>query len=429
MQPTTVEAPTTSAPTAPSTPQSYVQSLIGPADGLDLNERMTEEKQQPTQTAATAPETDTGQTETTVTETGTEQPPGEEAGASKNAAALADLIQQFANETGLNPDDPGQRKTLNRLANKELFIRKLQADLDAQKKQPEPAKPADEPELMTAFEKELAAEQPDAAAPGEPPPTGTEPDAAAAKPAETAKGYGDIGDTWKTAEESLAALNEAWAANDLRKAHDIEVARLRRNFDQAVAPQLLAFIDKMVNARLQEFSKKEFGDVLPVVRKSVGEQRMAESREFAVNELRKAGAADIDKMFAKEDGPPLHFDGKEWVNSPLNRVLVKHPEILSIVKTHEDPIKAERATFLARYKLAYQLYKQATPAVSAEAAKQLVDAGRNVERNKDSDRARQTLNAGSGATGLMEKGSKGSYVNDLNNLPGEVPFSSLFSAG
>lgn len=438
---TTTQTTGTTPAEAASQSQSYVDFLLGPAAEPGSDAAPGSAPAATGQTAATTPGTAPGQTETKETPPAA-PPPGEEETAPppERAAALESLIQQYAKETGLNPEDPAQRKTLNRMASKELFIQKLKADLDTAKRaaaKPAGEAPPVEPELMTAFEKELFSEQkPGAAttaAPGTAQPQGAAPQTGA-PPAGTPpagaplpRQYGDIGDSWKTPEESLTALNEAWVANDLRKVDEIEAARFVRAFDSRVAPHLLGFIDRMVTERLAGFAKKELGDVIPTVRKTISEQRLSESKEFAIGELRTAGATDIEQMFTAQDGPALKFDGQEWPNSPLNRVLIRHPEIMSIVKSHDDPVKAERATLLARYKLAYQIWKQeASGGVPAAAAQQLVAAGRDMERNQAADRARQTINAGPGATGLGGKPTGDSYIEQLQNLPGALSASSLF---
>jgi hypothetical protein len=416
---------TTTAPVE-SGQSSYVQSLIGPAGDFGGDESTA----QTTPTQPTATDTETASVpDATATQADGQ---AETAGAPDDAAAkLADvekLIEQFAKETGLNPKDPNQRKTLKRLADKELFIQKLQADHAAQKQASQPGAQTG-PELLTAFEKELAAES--GQKEGEQPqPAATDPTKQAGTQATTAaapQGYGDVGDAWKTPEDSLSALNEAWAANDLKKVHEVEMARFRRNFDSGIAPQLLNYVNQLLDKRFQGFVEKDLGDIVPEVRRGVTERRAAESREFAIGELRKAGAEDIEKLFEAEDGPPITYEGEQFPNTPLNRILAKHPELMRIQETHADPAKAERRTFISRYKLAYQIYKQGAAGVPAATAKQLVDAGREAKERETADRTRQGINAGPGATGRGDKPRSESYVAGLNNLPGEVPFSSLLS--
>lgn len=390
---------------------SYVQSLLGTAGDLGASE--TADTGAPKETAAEKP----AATEAVDAAATTEKKAPE---AGKQAPTVDELIQQFATETGLDPNDPNSRKTLKRLADKELFILKLQSDNESIKATA--GQPAQE--LVTDFERELRAEA--TARPAEPGET---------KPAEVARTteaqpfrYGDAGDNWKTPEDSLTALNEAWANNDLGKAHEIEVARLRRNFDSVIAPHLLKHIERMLETRMKGFVEKDLGDVVPEVRRTINDRRVEEARDFAVEQLRKAGADEIDNLFVTEQGPPIEFQGQQFPNTPLNRILAKHPEIMRVVESHLDPVKAERMTFVSRYKLAYQIHKQqgATAGMAPQTAQALVKAGREAGERKPQDRARQGLNAGAGATGVgTDKTASKSYVSDLNNLPGEVPFSSL----
>ena len=388
---------------------SYVQSILGSAGGLGSDESSSD-VQPSQQPEAQEPGTAPGQPDTS--------------GAADKQAAFDELMEQYARETGKDSSDPNQRKDLKRLVDKELYIRELKASLDAAAQAKAAAQEAG-PELQTAFEKELAAEATEAAK--GPPEAAQEQPAQATgekKPPEPLR-YRDVGDEWKTPEDSLTALNDAWAENDLKQVHQIEMARLRRNFDSDIAPKLFPYIERMIEQRLNGFVERDLGDVVPEVRRSVQDRRISESREFAIDELRKAGAGDIEKLFEQEDGPPIEYDGQQFPNTPLNRILAKHPEIMRIVENHPDSSKAERRTFISRYKLAYQIFKNGAGGVSAQTAKKLVDAGRESKERETSDVARQTINAGSGASGRGEKPSNRSYIQELNNLPGEVPFASL----
>jgi hypothetical protein len=190
----------------------------------------------------------------------------------------------------------------------------------------------------------------------------------------------------------------------------------------------LAYIGKMLDARLKGFVEKDLGDVVPEVRRTVADRRIAQDRDFAIDQLRKAGAEHIDKLFVAEDGPPINFDGEDFPNTPLNRILARFPQILQITAQHADPAKAARQSFIARYKMAYQIYQQESAGHSTETAKQLVQAGRESKERESKDRARQAINAGSGKSGVgTDKSASKSYVGHLNSLPGEVSTSSLLT--
>lgn len=409
----------TTATTAQADQSSYVQTLLSPAldDNLGAPTDTTAEAQPAATDSGTALEADATTT-------------GGEKSADTTASQLPtvdDLIQNFATETGLDPNDPNQRKTLKRLADKELFIRKLQADNEVLKGTGN-GKTADAtgPELLTDFEKELVADTTAATAKTDATDTTTTGKTDPKGPQATeAPRYGDLGDEWKTPEDSLTALNKAWESNDLKTVHEIEVARMRRNFDAAIAPSLIAYVNKLLETRFKGFVEKDLGDVVPEVRATAEQKRVTASRDFAIDQLRKAGANDIDKLFDTEDGPPIKFGDQEFPNTPLNRILARHPEIMQVQGTHADPAKRERQAFIARYKLAYQIHKQGAAGVPAETAKALVDAGREIKTAQAADRTRQTINAGPGASGVGEKSQPKSYVGQLNSLPGEVPFSSL----
>jgi hypothetical protein len=240
--------------------------------------------------------------------------------------------------------------------------------------------------------------------------------------------YGDVGDDWKTPEDSLSALNEAWADNNLQQVHEIERARFRRNFDTDIAPALFPYLAKMMESKLDEYYQRQLGDVVPEVRRTVADRQTAEAVEFALDELRSAGAEDLDSLFVEEEGPPIVFEGEQFANTPLNRVLTRHPEILRIQEHHQDPAKAQRKTLISRYKLAYQIYKQGAGGVTAETARKLVEAGREGRQRDNQDRARQAINAGPGSSGHGEQSKSGSYVRDIISRQDDIPFASLLNA-
>lgn len=412
---------TATATPAPSGQTSYVQSLLSPA--LDGDEGAPSGSEAQTDSSSIPPGTAPEGSESP------EEGETQEATQAETPQTVEDLIREFALESGLNPEDPSQRKTLKRLADKELFIRKLQADnraLLSGGANGQPAAAADSG-LVTDFEKELmqgeAPAQPAAAAPAPPVPAAPQAPSQAPSQPSAPPSYGDVGDAWKTPEDSLTALNDAWGKNDLKTVHEIEVARMKRNFDAAIAPSLLNYVRQMIARELEG----SLGDVIPEARRSAAQRSVGESREFAVDQLRKAGAADIDALFEAQDGPPIRFGDQEFPNTPLNRILAKHPEILQISGTHSDPKKREQQAFIARYKLAYQIMKQGAAGIPAETAKALVNAGREIKAGQANDRARQAINAGSGPTGVGDKAAPKSYIGQLNSLPGEIPFSSLLS--
>lgn len=407
---------TTSSAGAPATAQpSYVQSLLDPAvDGVSLdnsNEQVSRE--------AGREETAAPPVQETTPDAEAAAPEGQPSGA---APSLDDLIRQFAQETGLNPDDPNERRTLKRLADKEMFIRKLQLDNDLLKAgaKPEPAAPP-QADHLTEFEREVATRDAAPRAPAGPPtgPAAATPSAPPSVPEPIR--YNDIGDEWKDDEDALTALNEAWREKDLKKVNAVEVARLKRTFDREIAPHLLGYIDQMFSRRIGSEPS------LAEARRGVAERRLTENREFAVKELEKAGVADVRKLFEREEGPPIVVDGQEFERTRLNQILVENPEVMDIVKRHPDPATAERMTLIARLRHAARLMSKANGGgLPAEAAQRLVDAGRGIAESQTADRTRQSINAGPGATGAgRESPRKGSYVSELNSLPGEIPLSSL----
>lgn len=397
---------------------SYVQSLLEPAvEGTTVRSDQVAQPGEGTEQATVE-----GAGETTPP-----KPEGEQAEAGEQTKPpglrpeVEALIQEYAKEHGVDPNDPDQRRHLKRLADKEFFIRSLQTKLEELKGQlqtgSEKGKPGarEEVEHLTAFERTLLAPE----GTGEAGAQGEAGQPAATKPgAASPKGIGDIGDSWTSPRDACKAEADAWAEGDFDKVHDVQTAVFFRRFLGIGVPA----IEKIIAAKLQEFGLRELGDV----RSAVRERKQAGNREFAIAELGKVAEfkAVIPMLFEATEGPPVAFDGKNFPNNPLNRILAEHPEIMDIRAEDADPDTAERLTYIKQYRAAARILKRQQGAIEPGKAKELVEAGAKMHQREQEDRARQGINAGPGATGLGGKSAQ-SYVEGLNKLPGEVSFSEL----
>ena len=372
----------------------------------------------PTAQEAAGQTTDLGtDAEETAVETGGTEPAetGEEAAAETapevteveaapdRAAQLEALVKQFAEETGFDPEDPDQRKTLNRLAEKELLIQ----EKDARIAELEGKKAADDTavERLTEFERALG--EPEEEEDGAIPPADQPKEVAAAPTDGQIPRYGDLGDTWKGPTDAIEAWNQAWASSDMAKVNQIEVALLMRRADALGIPRGQKAIQDIVERVLAE----RLGDVVPAIRQTVEDRRTAENRDFAKAELRKLPAfKDFDELFKVEEGPGVVSDGQTFPNMPINRIMAADPGINLITVSPADPeaIKAakalgiaprdaaDRLTFLHRYRTAMTIHRanQIPPA----AAKRIMQHGAQAAERQERDRARQAVNAGAGAT-------------------------------
>ncbi len=389
----TLDTPEVAPSTSTSEPsQSYVSELISPAvDSVET---------------PPAPVQDTPPT----AEPTAEVPPVADAKpeGSETAKDLEGLIQQFAKRTGLDPNDPNQRKTLKTMADQALYIQKLEAQ----------GKPAAADDGLTEFERSLSA--PKTEAPVEPTPAQP---TAQPQQATQSNDVTEIAKDWRTPEDSIKDLDAAWRAGDMGKVHKIEEARQQIHFIRNQVP----LIESYVKTQIQQ-AMAGLGDVIPSVRESLAKQREADARDFAVAELGKNGV-DIKALLAEPaDGQTIEFDGEKFPATPFNQIVAANRGILNVNVQHPDPETAARLTNIERYRLANNIYKaqRANAGVSADTAKSLVDAGKQQAERATADKTRQAINAGNGAGGDSRPSS---YAKELSkgSTDDGMSFSSLFS--
>jgi len=316
---------------------------------------------------------------------------------------IDELVEMFAKRTGLDPKDPQQAKTLKTFADQLRYIEQLRAE----KKGPTQESALTEFERALAEEDETSSEE-TAAAKGEPQAgkEGVKPPAADSQ--QQGARYGDIGDQWKTPEDSIIALEEAYEKGDRALVHQIEVARQIRNFDTFIAKPFFETVRRRVLEDVRKLVENQLGDVIPEIRTSIQRSRSAANQDFAISQLSKVkGFEGLNKFLEPEEGPPVVIDGAEFPNSPLNRILKEYPEILDIRVLPTDPKAqqlakqhkiraedaAERLTFIRQYRAAMR-YSQR----NRTDAKKLLDAGAKLAQKQEQDKTRQTLNKGSGTT-------------------------------
>lgn len=332
------------------------------------------------------------------------------------------LIQQFAKATGLNPNDPNQRKVLKQLADKELHIQKLQGENAKFRGTPTPEK-----DHLTAMERALL----------EPEQAVARQDATTARPAAGDGTFkiGDAGDEWKTAIDGHKALEEAYAIQDPRDRHervrDVENAMFLRRFATTGVP----LMTHMIREEFQNLIERHLGDLIPGMRQSVETQKRAQSQQKAVAELRAVpGYESVDILLKPIDDTKLEFaiDGEpeKWPNTPLNRIISQHPELLNIRSDHKDPETARTLTNVLIYRAAMKIQKATEKkGIDPEQAQTLVESGKKMAERERGEGGRFAANSGSGSNGRGSTGGPASYVEELigNRQGGPIPFSSLFS--
>jgi hypothetical protein len=326
------------------------------------------------------------------------------------------LVQKYAKELGLNPNDPAQRRALKVLADKELFVQKLQGENRTLRQQPE--------DQLTPFERSLMKPEDQPVKPVAQP-TPDQPRTDQAPPLM----LGDYGDRWAKETNQTAAylkdLGEAWTAGDLERVAAIENAAFSRRFLATGLPLVDRYTRELVGQVLNE----RLGPLLESVKPLTDQRDQLYSRDTALAELRKTPAfADIDKMHDPEEAGTITIEGEVLPRTPFNRIALANPDILAIRVEHKDPQIAKTLTNIAIYRAIHGIWKrEQNQGLDPAKAAQLVEAGKTVARRNAADKARTGVNAGPG--GRSPQGDQ-SYVESLVNSRREgegVPFSSLIS--
>lgn len=335
-----------------------------------------------------------------------------------------------AEHPDLDPSNPVYKRVLQRIADKEAYIERLQSAAGTiLATKPDGALPA--PTVATVTLADLESQIGKEFTPPEPPPAAAAPPATTPAAAPQPPGvfrFGDIGDGWKDTDDAYTAVNEAWAAGDLAKVHDVETAIFRRRAASILLPAIEQMMEDRLDARLKKFAETDLGDVIPQVRQTVDRQRDEAARADAISRLRSMPEfKDIDAMLQETGGPPIRFNGREWPNTPLNQIFAANEGLLRMRIQDPNPEKARRLTHLNRYALAARLYKQQQTANSVDPAKAqaLLDAGAALQQKSEQDRTRQAMNAGTGATGTGAHIPPGSLVQEINNSVGAISIASL----
>jgi hypothetical protein len=298
---------------------------------------------------------------------------------SDSADETEKLIQQFAKETGLDPEDPGQRKTLKRLADKEAHILR-QSELIKQLKSSAPEELTDaEKEIFDAYKDDEEKE----------PETRGQPQADDSKPLQA---------TWESAADAYKAQVKAWEkaqkTNDFSDVNKVDNAMFE---SRMTTPATKAYLRGISQELLQEV----FGEILPDIQDTVQARRADNAREWAIASLSKQkGFEDIQTLFKVDGDDPVVVNGNKWPNNPMNRIFAQHPEINDLYVTHHNGKRlsdtdALRLSMMKQFRMLHKIHKGGK--IGPKVAKKLVEAGAAMEERKRSDKVRQELNKGPGA--------------------------------
>jgi len=296
-----------------------------------------------------------------------------------------EFLEDFLKKLGVNnPNDPSElakvdvNKLLKRLSDQDKHIRTL-------KQTPAEKEPDIDWTEGLQLPKEAKAEE------------------ATPEPKAAEAALDDIGKGWKAPVDAIRDENAAFESGEFEKVAEIRQAALIRHFNAMVGPHL-----KDLTTRLAQFEQK-YGDVTEQTKKSLETQQRQEDQNFALESVKRdqsLGEA-IGALFAPAaEGETVEFKGQKFPATPFNKIVVDNPWLLDIQVQDENPRIAVRKTYAARYRAAAKIYQTANQQDPKKAIS-LVKAGRDMERRRqDTDRVRQSLNAGKGATTQTNKPRK-----------------------
>lgn len=319
---------------------------------------------------------------------------------------------------------PEMAKILHQLANKEAYIRALKAGKSSEEVPSEDAYQG-EPTKLEELQRELygtAELEAETVAPAadQPAPATNQP-----------YRFNDIGDKWKGPEEATKEWNDAWAEGNTQKVIEIENAMYARRFQAHLLSQPVQDYIKQFSASItREEINKALGDVLPEIRSSITARQIEQDRQYSMSRLKKTEIGpEIDSMLTIAGDEQLSFDGDTFPDTPFNRIIIANPAILQIEGKGKTEADKRRDAMQKQLLTAHAIYKSQNkpqPGIDPAQAQALMAAGKTMGQREVQEQARQTINAGSGSTGLHSGTVEPSYASQLRSAPGELPLSALF---
>lgn len=328
-------------------------------------------------------------------------------------AADGDEFTKLAGEYGLDATNPAHRKLLEEL----VSARGAGAKADTDGQRPEAS------DGLTDFERSLIGndpaqqEQPEAKTAEKP----ADAEGAALEPGK----FGDGFDTWAGPSDALKELQSAWSGDeqgnvDLGKVNQIETALFMRRFAAMGVP--------LVKRAIENYFKSELGDVHAAIQANRQQVRDQANYKSVLDGLKKSpGFETVDKLYEPIDDNKIKLQGHEVPNTPINRVYQRYPELLELAAVpHKDPDVSAKLTIAKRLRAVASRWKEMNDTVPMKDAKELVDTGKRIEQKKQTDRTRQALNAGTGASGAGSKApTDGDWFARINRPAGSIRVSDL----
>lgn len=308
-----------------------------------------------------------------------------------------------------------------RLADKELYVRKLQSESTKKSKEitkllNRTLRPEIKPPAMTPFEQSLQSAPAQPGAVPTPPPVVSPPPAPPVQPPAPAEPA--MPEYMRSFDAAMEEYNTAILAGDSRHAAEV-LAQINAVEYSIRQKAILEEVNRIVDERLKPIQKTT---------EEIESKRQAEEdTEFALAEVEKVNP-EIRSMFEPVSNEPLVVNGKQYHDTLMNRIALRFPHINRINVSHPDPRTASRLTMIERCKAAAEMMSligaepgetaPQPPAVPAPVQPALATpptgtpvpmtpeviahAARLIAERELADRARHGLNAGPGGSSISQ---------------------------
>lgn len=322
-----------------------------------------------------------------VAETETEEVPEE-----KPRTGQAKTREELAEEHGLDINNPAHRKLLDklmaqdkRIADKDKYINELRAggketeemfsELDSLLDEPdEPVAQPKNPEKPVQQPK--PAEQPAAKQGGDP--------------------FGD-GLNWQSPNDAYRDLGTEWARinADIEAGRQADYSNLNRLENSLFARRMagnMGMVAQIVQRYLEDFKQNELAPIVPQINDVVESRRVDMARQEVQAAIAKSKGGELFReMMTPEGKGYVTVDGERFPDAPFYRIVSEHPGIMKIQERTPDGKIDHKRTMHAQYVEVMRIYHRDRQRPTE--AKKLVAAGQKIQQEKQTEQARQRINA------------------------------------
>jgi len=245
----------------------------------------------------------------------------------------------------------------------------------------------------------------------------------------------DDGFNFQTPVQALEEWAKAWGddqtAPDYNRLHQLQVAKLRRDFHRWILPDILSNpeLHGLIDGSLGEFKKRELDGIAKHVNGQTQQQQATDALHTAQQRLKNLpNVKPIFEEMLKVDHqkPTFHVKEKngsttEVANNPFNRIMAEMPELLEDIDTTLPPAKLIRQ-YGKIYSVAMRQYvNQRKSALTPQKAGEILAQGAEQQkRTTEEQRVRANINRGATASGSVPTDSD-DYISELRSTTGGVP--------